>query len=127
MSMIDENTWLETIAALKPPEGPTWLRVHAEVQQLGQDAAVWFLIDDLEFLEQGPAWIAGQIRDVVEQYGGTEFTVTFLQYIANQGVIWDSIEDEELRAQRISRPIGAQPMTYVLGDSELFPDAIDEL
>ncbi len=102
-----------------------WKALKSELHFFGKQAHFWFLIDD-------PRQISGIITlfqevaaEDVARFDETEFDLSFIEIRGGKNIVWDVVEDEEIRGILPARPWGAHPTQFDLGDDELFAEYVD--
>ena len=98
----------------------TWLQLATEIQYHGRDAPFWFLISGPDRLEAAASIVLPILYEAAIQFDGTNFSASFSEKRDGQEIIWDFVDEDEVRAGVPDRELGTSPAFFKLRPWDVF-------
>jgi hypothetical protein len=118
--MITEDGRAEIQRLLEARGRGTWLKLVSEVHRNGGEAPFWCLVRGLDRVAPAYAVFAAVLPPYLRRYDETRFSIAFDSKVDGRKINWEFLEDEELRAGPITRPLGLSPESTALRAEDIY-------
>jgi hypothetical protein len=112
-------------ASLGAEQNGRWKALKSELHDFGKQTLFFFLINNPHQI----AWILAIFRrvaaDDLARFDETDFELSFIEIRDGKNIVWDVIDNDEIRGTLPARTWGAHPAQFDLGEDELFAEYIE--
>ena len=106
--------------ALQKLNAGAWLQLATEIQYHGRDAPFWFLISGPDQLKAAASIVLPILHEAAVRFDGTNFSASFSEKKDSQEIIWDFVDEDEVRAGVPDRELGDSPAFFKLRPWDVF-------
>jgi len=99
-----------------------WKALKFEVHGMGRQALFFFLIEDPSLIGEVVALFQRVATNELKQFQETEVELSFVEIRKKKNVVWDVVDNDEIRGHLPARAWGEYPQQFDLGEYELFAE-----
>ena len=107
---------------LEAEQDDRWKALKSELHDFGKRALFFFRIDNPHQIGEILAIFQRVVVDDLARFNETEFELSFIEIREGKNIVWDVIDNDEIRGTLPSRLWGAHPAQFDLGEDELFAE-----
>ena len=101
----------------------TWLKLVSEIHDFGKELHFWFLVEDKQHAEETFKKVTSTLREILPRFHATEVDASFSEIEGDEHIIWDFVDDCQLRVG-LQREFAASPQKFKVRYDNLFFAAV---
>jgi hypothetical protein len=102
-----------------------WKALKSEIHDFGKQTLFFFLIDNPQKIGEILAIFQRVAADDLARFDESEFELSFVEIRDGKNIVWDVVDNDEIRGTLPTRRWGAHPAQFDLGEDELFAEYIE--